>query len=183
MNNQPCADRRRLLFGLAAPVALGLAALPLRSAEAAVRERSLSMHHLHTGESLNATYYAGGRYLGESVRAFSWLLRDWRESRAKPVDPELLDLVWALRQRLDTTAPIQIVCGYRTPQTNAFLRRRSEGVARNSLHLRAMAIDLKVPGRPLRQVRSAAVSLRGGGVGYYPASDFVHVDTGQVRTW
>lgn len=172
---------RRGLLGLAVPLVLGLSSG--RAAEAALRERSVTVQHLHTGESLKATYYADGRYIEEEMRRVSWLLRDWRAQRARAIDPELLDLLWSLRHRLDTPAPIQVICGYRTPQTNAMLRRRSEGVARNSLHLKGMAVDLRVQGRSLRQVRAAAVSLRGGGVGYYPRSNFVHLDTGKVRYW
>lgn len=187
MTGQPltgCLSRRRFALGLAAvPLALSLTGMPQRAAEAATRERSLHLHHLHTGETLRATYFADGQYLPESLYAISHHLRDWRLNRVRAVDPELLDLLWSLRRRLDVTAPIQIVCGYRAPETNAALRRRSEGIARNSLHLRGMAVDLRVPGRSLRNLRNAAVSLRGGGVGYYPRSQFVHVDTGRVRYW
>jgi uncharacterized protein YcbK (DUF882 family) len=185
MDSPPSPGRRRLLWGLAAPVALALLGpLTPREAEAAGRrERRLALHHLHTGEALEATYFADGRYLEDGLRRASWLLRDWRAKRARAVDPELLDLLWAVRRRLGTDAPVHVVCGYRTPETNAMLRRRSEGVARASLHLKGMAIDLRVPGRPLRQVRAAAAGLKGGGVGYYPRSDFVHLDTGRVRHW
>jgi uncharacterized protein YcbK (DUF882 family) len=172
---------RRRLLGFAAPLLLGLNSG--RAAEAALRERSVTFHHLHTGESLRTTYFADGRYLEDELRRASWLLRDWRAQRARAVDPELLDTLWSLRQRLESSSPIHVICGYRTPQTNAMLRRRSEGVARNSLHLKGMAVDLRVQGRSLRQVRAAAASLRAGGVGYYPSSNFVHVDTGQVRYW
>lgn len=176
-------SRRNFTFSLMTPAMLALLGLAPRQAEAARRERSLLLHHLHTGETLNAVYFADGRYLPEGLGAFTHHLRDWRVDRARPIDPELLDLLWALRQRLESKAPIQVVCGYRTPETNAMLRRRSEGVARNSLHMRAMAVDLRVPDRSLRSLRLAAISLRRGGVGYYPASDFVHVDTGRVRYW
>jgi uncharacterized protein YcbK (DUF882 family) len=168
---------------LIAPALIGLLGLAPRQAEAAVRQRSLLLHHLHTGETLNSVYFADGRYLPEGLRAITHHLRDWRVDRARPVDPELLDLLWALRQRLGSTAPVQVVCGYRSPETNAMLRRASYGVARNSLHMRGMAIDLRVPGCSLHNLRRAAMSLRRGGVGYYPASGFVHVDTGSVRYW
>ena len=113
------------------------------------------------------------------------ILRDWRADRARPTDPALLDLLWALRRRLGTgDRPVEVACGYRTPETNAMLRRRdAAGVARDSLHLRGMAVDISVPGRSLREVRAAAVGLRRGGVGHYPRSGFVHVDTGPVRCW
>ena len=106
----------------------------------------------------------------------------------RPTDLDLLDLLWALRRRLDAEdRPLEVVCGYRAPETNAMLRRRNGrgggGVARDSLHLRGMAVDLAVPGRSLGEVRAAAVGLRRGGVGHYPRSGFVHLDTGPVRCW
>lgn len=178
-----CLSRRRFALQLAAPLALSLLGLSSREAEAAVRERSVHLHHVHTGETLRTVYYADGRYLPEALRATARHLRDWRLNQAKPIDPKLLDLLWSLRRRLDANAPIEVLCGYRSPKTNAMLRRVSRGVARNSLHMRGMAIDLQVPGRSLRTVRAAAMSLRAGGVGYYPRSGFVHVDTGDVRYW
>ena len=177
------SSRRRFLMHISSPIALALIGLPSREAEAAIRERAILLHHRHTGESLRAVYYADGRYLREGLRAAAHHLRDWRQDKEHTVDPQLLDLLWALRRRLDSTEPVQVLCGYRTPATNAMLRRRSRAVAKNSLHMQGMAIDLQVPGRSLRAVRAAAVSLRAGGVGYYPRSRFVHVDTGEVRYW
>ena len=178
-----CLSRRLFVLRAASPVALALVGLTPRETEAAVRERSLLLQHLHTGERLRTTYFADGRYLPEAMRAAAHHLRDWRQDLARPVDPKLLDLLWSLRRRLDTSGPIDVLCGYRSPATNALLRRTSRGVARNSLHMRGMAIDLRVPGRSLRSLRAAAASLKGGGVGYYPRSGFVHVDTGDVRYW
>lgn len=177
-------SRRRFALQMASPVALAaLGLLPLPAAAAAVRERSIVLHHAHTGETLKAVYFADGRYLPETLRAAARHLRDWRVDQSCPVDPKLLDLLWSLRRRLETSAPIEVLCGYRSPATNAMLRRKAHGVARNSLHMRGMAIDLNVPGRSLRSLRKAAISLKGGGVGYYPRSGFVHVDTGAVRYW
>lgn len=179
-----CLSRRRFVLQVACPLALApLVGLSPREAEAAGRERRVLLHHAHTGETLNAVYYADGRYQADALKAAARHLRDWRQNRAHPVDPKLLDLIWGLRRKLDTKGPIEVLCGYRTPATNAALRRRSRGVARHSLHMEGMAIDLHVPGRSLRAVRAAAVSLKSGGVGYYPRSGFVHVDTGAVRYW
>ncbi len=175
--------RRRFILGFAAPLALALVGLPPRQAEAARRQRSILLHHRHTGETLGTVYFADGRYLPEALQAATRHLRDWRDGTTRPVDPKLLDLLWSLRQKLDVGAPVEVFCGYRSPETNAMLRRRSRGVARNSLHMRGMAIDFRVPDRTLRAVRAAAVSLRAGGVGYYPRSGFVHADTGDVRYW
>jgi len=199
MTCSPLASRRRALLGLAAPLLLSLTP---DSADAKTRtrhhssrrgakaspdvlppERTLTLHHQQTGERLRATYYADGRYQPETLHAVDRLLRDWHQDRTRPTDPRLLDLVWLLRQRLESDAPVEVLCGYRTPETNALLRRTSEGVARNSLHMRAMAMDLRVPGRLLRAVQAAALGLRRGGVGYYPQHAFVHVDTGPVRHW
>jgi uncharacterized protein YcbK (DUF882 family) len=175
--------RRRLIQGLSAPLVAALVQLPTRQAEAALRERSVYLHHRHTGESLKTVYYADGRYLTEALRSASSHLRDWRDNTQLPVDPKLLDLLWSLRARLGTTAPVQVFCGYRSPETNAMLRRTHHGAARHSLHMRAMAVDLQVEAIPLGRIRRAAVELAAGGVGYYPRSGFVHVDTGDIRYW
>ena len=111
------------------------------------------------------------------------MLRDFRTGEARQVDRRLLDLLWRLRSALDTTEPYEVISGYRSPATNAMLRREGRGVSRGSLHMRAMAIDVRVPDRPLTALRDAALALRLGGVGYYAASNFVHVDVGRVRFW
>lgn len=178
-----CLSRRQFLVKAALPLTLAVAGLPPREAQAALAERSLVLHHLHTGETLKAVYFADGRYVREGLDAITHHLRDWRVNKTQPVDPELVDLLWSVRRRLGTSAPVHVICGYRSPETNEMLRRRTRGVARNSLHLRGMAIDLRIPGTGLRRLRDAAVSLKGGGVGYYPRSEFVHLDTGAIRTW
>jgi uncharacterized protein YcbK (DUF882 family) len=167
--------------------ALALAGISLpTSAIAAMRvrrERSLSFYNLHTGESLKTVYYADGRYLPEGLNAINYLMRDFRLNLVKPIDPRLLDLLHSLNFVMDTSAPFNLISGYRSPQTNAMLHAHSEGVAVHSLHIDGRAADIRVPGRSLGYLRRAAIALRGGGVGYYPASDFVHVDTGRVRYW
>lgn len=178
--------RRRFVTNIATiatPLALGLIGLSPRQAEAAIQERSVTLHHLHTGESLKTVYYAEGRYQPEALLAATHHLRDWRDNTTRPIDPKLLDLLWSLRRSLDTADPIQVFCGYRSPRTNAMLRRQHYGAARHSLHMQAMAVDLQVPSRRLRDVRTAAMALKVGGVGYYPRSGFVHVDTGDIRYW
>jgi uncharacterized protein YcbK (DUF882 family) len=147
------------------------------------RSRSLSFYNLHTGESLKTTYFANGEYISGALEEINFILRDWRQNELKPIDPALLDLLAGIHHRLETREPFQIISGYRTPQTNAALHFRTEGVAVHSLHLDGKAIDICVEGRSLKNVRRAAMSMFGGGVGYYPRTGFVHVDTGRLRFW
>jgi uncharacterized protein YcbK (DUF882 family) len=117
------------------------------------------------------------------MQRIEWLLRDHRTDEVHTIDPNLLDLLVDLQSRLHTHAPFEVLSGYRSLLTNAMLANISDGVAQNSLHIEGQAVDIRVPGRGLHHVRAAAVSLRGGGVGYYPHSDFVHIDTGRIRYW
>jgi uncharacterized protein YcbK (DUF882 family) len=145
--------------------------------------RALSFYNLHTDERLRAVYWEDGNYVGGALDRINYILRDFRRNEIKPIDPKLLDLLVALRKKLDTRSDIDIISGYRSPQTNAMLHAHSEGVAVHSMHIYGKAIDIRVPGCELAMVRRAALSLQYGGVGYYPRSDFVHVDTGRVRHW
>jgi len=173
--------RRGVLAGAAAAVAL--AAVPALAAPRPPSRRALSLAHLHTGEKLDLIYWADGRYQPGALRRIEWLLRDFRTDEVHPIDPRLLDLLAAVRQRLRTRAPIQVISAYRSPLTNAMLASLSESVAPNSLHMAGRAIDVRLPGRPLWAVRQVATALRAGGVGYYPRSQFVHLDVGSVRHW
>jgi uncharacterized protein YcbK (DUF882 family) len=146
-------------------------------------EKSLSFYNTHTGERLKSVYWAGGDYIAESLREINHILRDPRNDQVHDIDPRLLDLLFALRKEIDANQPFHVISGYRSPDTNAFLRAHSSGVAENSLHLVGQAIDIRSPGRALSNLRKAAMALKGGGVGYYPKSDFVHVDIGRVRYW
>lgn len=176
--------RRRFLLGLAALPALGgLVGLPATAMAARTPERSLVFHHQRTGEWLRTTYFVDGAYLKDSLRDINRVLRDWRTDQVMEIDPALLDIVYAVQGRLDSRAPIEVVCGYRSPQTNNMLRRRSRAVAKNSLHMKGMAIDISFGGRELAQVRRIAQALGAGGVGYYPGSGFIHLDSGPVRYW
>ena len=146
------------------------------------QERSLSFYNLHTTEKLNAVYFADGGYVADSLTAINTVLRDHRTGTVHEIDRRLLDLLWQLRTQLTTAEPFEIISGYRSPETNAMLRGKSNGVATHSLHMDGMAADVRVPGRSLELIRKVAVSMKSGGVGYYP-SQFVHVDVGRVRTW
>jgi uncharacterized protein YcbK (DUF882 family) len=157
----------------------------LQSVGAEGDTRSLSMHHMHTGEDIAITFKRNGRYDEEALKKLDWFLRDWRREQSTHMDPHLLDLIWQVTQEVGAKEPIQIVCGYRSPETNAMLRHRSRGVAQYSQHTVGRAMDFYIPGVPLEQVRFAGLRLQRGGVGFYPTSGspFVHLDTGSVRHW
>jgi len=174
-------DRRHVLAaGLAIGAVGPLAASP---ALASTSPRLLSVTNLHTGEHLSATYWEAGSYVGDALVQFNKVLRDHRTGEVHPIAPELLDLVMTLQGRLSSRDTVQIISGYRSPQTNATLHKASNGVATKSLHMEGKALDIRIPGSQLAKVRDAAWSLQRGGVGFYPGSDFVHVDVGRVRRW
>jgi uncharacterized protein YcbK (DUF882 family) len=181
MNRAAGAGRRRFL-GVAAAAVVAVFALPAEAARRLIRPRTLSLRNMHTGEAFDAVYWADGRYLPDSLRHVDWLLRDHRTDQVHPIDPRLLDLLVELQGRLKVRH-FEVLSGYRSPETNAMLASVSDGVAQNSFHLQGKAIDIRVPGRHLRQVRNTAMALYGGGVGYYPHSDFIHIDTGPIRHW
>jgi uncharacterized protein YcbK (DUF882 family) len=132
---------------------------------------------------LAATYFEAGRYLPDALAALDRVLRDHRTGEVHPIAPGLIDLVADLAGQFGRPDAVQIISGYRSPASNAALHARSSGVATRSLHMQGMAMDIRVPGAPLERLRNAALALRRGGVGYYPASNFVHVDVGKVRQW
>lgn len=146
-------------------------------------ERSLAFYNTHTGERLKTVYWIEGNYISESLGEIDHILRDHRTNEVLNIDTRLLDLLFALRNELDIKQPFHIISGYRSAPTNAFLHARSDGVAENSLHTVGKAIDIRTPGRALSVLHKAAIAVKGGGVGYYPKSDFVHVDVGRVRYW
>lgn len=148
-----------------------------------VEERSLAFYNTHTGEKLKSIYWAEGNYVDGSLREISYILRDSRSDEVHEIDTRLLDFLFAIRQEIEANQPFHVISGYRSAATNALLRAHSTGVAENSLHLVGRAIDIRVPGRETRILQKAAIALKGGGVGYYPKSDFVHLDIGRVRYW
>jgi uncharacterized protein YcbK (DUF882 family) len=191
----PVGKARLKTFGISvarAGYSCGLAVLLLlvgsRGLQTAVAEgdtRTITMHHIHTGEDITITYKRDGIYDEAALEKLNWFLRDWRRSEATRMDPHLIDLVWEVQRETGSKEPIQVVCGYRTPQTNAMLRRRSSGVARFSQHMLGKAMDFYIPGVPLEQLREIGLRLQRGGVGFYPTSGspFVHMDTGGIRMW
>ena len=175
--------RRFLARGAGLGAGLGAALLAPADAGAAATARILSFDNLHTGEKLSTAYWAEGGLVDRNCRRIDWILRDHRSGEVAAISPRLLDLLFRLRHQLQTDAPFEVISGYRSPQTNAALVRASSGVATRSLHMQGMAIDIRVPGLKLARLRDEARKLGLGGVGYYPASDFVHVDVGRVRSW
>jgi uncharacterized protein YcbK (DUF882 family) len=184
---------RRNFLGLGAAAA-ATALIPARAFAAGTTsnagglaaERALSFFHTHTGERLSTAYCAAGEYIPAALKHVNTLLRDFRVNQVKPIDPELLDLLFELNGTLGTAQPFHVISGYRSPETNHMLQERggaTSGVASHSLHMDGKAIDIRVPGVRLEHLRDAARSLKGGGVGFYPGSNFVHVDTGRVRYW
>jgi uncharacterized protein YcbK (DUF882 family) len=173
-------SRRRILLATAA-WPLGTAAATARAA--VLETRALSFTHLHTGEHLSLAYFSGGDYLPDALAAVNHLLRDFRTGDVGTMDPALLDVLHVLARMTGSRQPFQIISGYRSAATNEALHRRSAGVASASLHMKGQAIDIRLADVALERLRDAALSLRAGGVGYYAASQFVHVDTGRVRAW
>jgi uncharacterized protein YcbK (DUF882 family) len=160
-----------------------LAVAPMAAWAHGAECRSLSFVHTHTGETLSCVYYQAGGYDPATLARVNHFLRDFRTGEVHPIDHGVLDILFAARLRVGRDDPFHVISGYRSPTTNAYLRSHSSGVAKHSLHMEGRAIDVRLPGFPTRNLRDIGRALRRGGVGYYPASDFVHLDTGRVRFW
>jgi uncharacterized protein YcbK (DUF882 family) len=158
----------------------------VESASAGAHEYRLRFYHTHTGKWLDVVYRRGDQYIPEALDELDHYLRDHRTGDVRHFDPRLFDLLYDLTASLgDSGGEIDVICGYRTPWSNEFLRTRNPhtGVAQHSLHMQAEAVDIRLPGIPTSELRDAALRLHRGGVGYYRTSDFVHVDVGRVRHW
>lgn len=179
------ADRRSFLkAGIASAAVLGFWLPSLGHAAApAAAGREINLLNQHTGEKFSGEYWYNGKYLPDAFGEIKNLMRDHRSNEKFPIDPRLMDILYVLNHRIGNKTPFNVISGYRCPTTNAMLRRTTEGVARNSLHMTGQAVDLRLPGTRLDTVRNMAQEMKSGGVGYYPDSDFVHIDTGRVRTW
>jgi len=167
--------------------AIAATALPLEAISATLKgfdaRRTLSFYNTHTNEQLKVCYFEQGVYIPESLSRINHVLRDHRTGTIKPIDTELLDLLYALKSRVRPQGPFHVISGYRSPATNDMLRRNSGGVAKTSFHTMGQAIDIRLPGYNTAGLRNQCVNLSAGGVGYYSRSDFVHLDVGPVRTW
>lgn len=146
-------------------------------------ERAIKFYNLHTGEHLTATYWVDGVYVPDEIAAINHVLRDFRTGDVKKMDPHLFDLLYTLQRKVEKQGAFHVISGYRSPATNAKLNSSSSGVAKRSLHMRGKAIDIRLPGVELRHLRQAALHMHAGGVGYYPRSNFIHIDTGRPRFW
>jgi uncharacterized protein YcbK (DUF882 family) len=178
--------RAVLTMGLGAMASAGFAAAPSfgwASAPPQSQFRSVSMNNLHTGESMEAVYWDGGDYLPDVLDAVNLHLRDYRTGDIHPIAPRLLDLLDSVSALTGAKAPFEVISGFRSAATNAMLHERSAEVAKKSFHVQGMAIDVRLADVELRHLHAAARSLGRGGVGYYPDSNFVHLDVGPVRSW
>ena len=189
-HNTDFKRRRFLQLGCGATTALfvpnafaGLPSPAVAQSTITQTERKLSLLNLHTGEHLTATYWAEGQYQSSELKAINHVLRDHRTGDAYHMDNDLLNLLHTLHQKMDSKQEFQVISGYRSPKTNAALNKKSNSVARKSLHMQGKAIDIRLPGCQLADLRKAAINCQTGGVGYYPKSGFIHIDTGHVRHW
>jgi uncharacterized protein YcbK (DUF882 family) len=175
--------RAFLRNGTGALLATASGIVPAMALAPAMTPRMLALRNLHTGDKVKIDYWANGSYQPTALAKLNHALRDWRNNEVHPIDPKLFDLVHTLQGNLQSDAEVEIISGYRSPVTNAAMHAHSSGVAAKSLHMKGMAMDIRIPGQALDKLHNAALKMAWGGVGYYPTSDFVHVDVGRVRKW
>jgi uncharacterized protein YcbK (DUF882 family) len=182
-----CAARRKFLLKTAFLLAGSVGVLTLlfwnTVSQADGDTRTLSFVHTHRQDSTSITFRRNGQYEEQALTQLNWFLRDWRNDKPAKMDPRLFDVLWEVYRESGSRQPIHIISSYRSPETNSALRRRSSGVAENSQHMLGKAMDIRLPDVPTERLREIAMRMQYGGVGYYASSDFVHVDTGNVRAW
>lgn len=176
-------DRRKWLGISVAALGLGLLPQSVLAALTTPRPRVLRFDNLHTGETLKAEFFDGHRYNKSELARLNYLFRDFRQNKVKTIDPKLFDQIYLLQMLMGINKHVQLISGYRSVATNNMLRHTSGGVAKHSYHTRGQAMDFHIDGVPLTHIRKAALKMRAGGVGFYPKSNFIHIDTGPVRTW
>jgi len=182
----PSLSRRQFALGVAAGLCLPWSASrggKMGSTKIVYPDRTLPLNNVHTGETENITYWSDGHYIESGLSRVNWMLRDFRTGDIKAIDPRLLNVLYVLTKRVDTEDSVLILSGYRSKKTNDMLRQTTEGVARRSFHMAGRAVDIRIPRIASADLQKVALRLGGGGVGYYPNSNFVHLDTGPVRTW
>lgn len=178
-----CPTRRKVLLGLGGLAVCSVTSMKVQASQSLARVRELSLYNIHTRENCQENYWIDGLYQDDALNSFSHLLRDHRQNLAAPMDKGLYDLLYKLNRTLNVSEQFHVISGYRSPKTNQMLANKSSAVATKSYHMRGMAIDIAIPDVKLSHLRDAAISLQLGGVGYYPKSGFIHVDTGPVRIW
>jgi uncharacterized protein YcbK (DUF882 family) len=183
----PLNRRGFLKFGMVA-LGTGIASTIATPALATMKMPTIGSYRVnfinsHTGESFNGVYRVGNKYLPDAFDQINRVMRDFRTGEEYPIDPRTIDIIFMLQNKTGTRKQMEVLSGYRSPKTNTMLRHNSGGVARNSLHMVGQAIDLRLPEYSTSRLRDVAINLRAGGVGYYPRSNFVHVDSGKVRHW
>lgn len=175
-------NRRQFLqYGLGIATTLVLPSIAFSKAQPS--DRKIALHNLHTGEKVSATYWAEGQYQISELAAINQILRDHRTGDVMDIDPQLVNLLNLLHDQVDGNKAFDVISGYRSPITNANLQKNTTGVAKKSFHMQGKAIDVALPGRDITALNNAALALKAGGVGYYPRSGFIHLDTGPVRSW
>lgn len=202
-DNSFALNRRQLIGGLVGVAGLSIIPAPLlaappkkikigpsitikngtKAASKAKAVRFLAFDNLHTGEKTKLVYWEKGRYVKGALSEINHVLRDHRTNEVTRIDKTLLDQLFILHNKLGSRTPFQVVSAYRSPKTNAMLREHSGGVAQKSMHVQGKAIDIRLQDKDVLYIRNAALAMNAGGVGYYPESQFVHVDTGKVRKW
>ncbi len=163
--------------------AAALAAMPVPGLAGNTAVKKLSFYNLHTGEKLSLEYSEKGKYIPAALTEFNHFLRDFRTGDVHVIDPVLYDQLHRLQAMVDTSGAFHVISGYRSPKTNNSLHDHSDGVAKHSLHMQGCAIDIRLPGKDLPHLHKAALAMNAGGVGYYPSSNFIHLDTGRMRHW
>ncbi len=180
------SQRRTFLkMGLAGIVGAAVPFISVKNVLAASSSSAwnISFRNMHTGESFSGVYRVGDKYLPDAFERLNYVLRDFRTNEVFPMDPHIIDILSIITRKIDTTDSYEILSGYRSPKTNSMLGKRSGGVAKNSFHMYGQALDIRIPGYSTKAIRNIAKSIKAGGVGYYPRSNFVHIDTGKVRSW
>lgn len=180
----PLVHRREILkMGLAGVIGAMVPLMTMRKAAAAINDGMwrVSFKQTHTGESFSGVYRVGDKYLPEAFERMNYVLRDFRTKEVFPMDPRVVDIISMVQTKVGK--PLEVLSGYRSPKTNSMLRHETSGVAKNSFHMYGQAIDFRAPSFNTGKLRKIAMNMELGGVGYYPRSDFVHVDTGKVRSW
>ena len=176
-------SRRTFLAGLAGAVTATSLGGAADASMIVPQSRTLSFNNLHTGENATLQYWADGQYIPAALKEVDFILRDYRNGEIHPIEPRLLDLLSQLHANVESARPFEVISGYRSAATNAMLHEAGRGAASKSLHMQGQAIDIRLADCALTDLHTAAVRLRLGGVGFYPGSNFVHVDVGRVRYW